>query len=526
MANGLQCLALKIMVLLALQGVSGPVAAQSQRKIDSLKSLLPGKSDQERADIYHELAVAYSDVDYVLLVSYARQSFQCAKRTGDSLRIVRAGRSKAAAFRRLGELDSALTLGLEMLPIAMRNSYDQERKKILRGIALGYTFKADFASGLRYNLELLKITEQDNDSLEMRHALSNIGLIYYKLANHKKALQYYSRSLDVKSSFDKYPGTTTLLNMSLCYTVLGDFAQASEFLKRGLEACQPECPGAFMTEWFFASGRLHYYKENLDSAEAYYLRAYSLAKNLGNERYQLVVARDLIDIYYQWNQASLAVPYLLEVEPIMERTTFDYDQMLLCKNVFSLYKKTGNDKKRAFYQEKCIQLVDSINNQLTNNLMKIESEYLERKNKARIAEQEQLLALKDQVIWWQNALNVLIGVITVLLIALLYILYRSNRQRKSANQLLDLKVKERTAALESSHLALKRSLEKEDRTVADTFIDLKKSTAAIKELCSLSLAVDASNAENKKCLHEIWTVTERVSLVLDGIYGSRKWNVK
>jgi tetratricopeptide (TPR) repeat protein len=522
MMNGLQYALVRILLILLLQGIFSTVFAQTQRKIDSLKSLLPGKSDLERADIYHELAVAYSDVDYALLANYAEQSFQCAKRTGDSLRIVRAGRGRAAALRRVGELDSGLMLGLEMLPIATRNSYGTEVKKLLRGIALGYTYKADYALGFRYNFELLKITEQDNDSVEMSYALSNIGLIYYKLANHKKALQYYHRSLDVKSPLDKYPRTSTLVNMSLCYTVLGDFPRASEFLKKGLDACQPECPGAFMTEWLFANARIHYYEENLDSAEAYYLRAYSLAKKLGNERYQLVVSLDLIDIYYQWNQTSLAVPYLLEVEPIMERTSFDYEQVLLFEKFFSFYKKAGNYRKSAFYQEKYIQLVDSINNQLANNLMKIESEYLERKNKARIAEQEQLLALKDQKIWWQNALNILIGVITVLLMTLLYILYHSNRLKKSANRLLDLKVKERTAALESSHVALKQSLEKEDRTVTDTFMDLKNSTAAIKELCSLGLAVeDATNVTSKKYLQEIWVVTGRVSLVLSNVYGDR-----
>lgn len=512
----------KVLLLISFLGLCFTTVAQRQEKIDSLKSLLPGKSDLERTDIYHELAVAYSDVDYALLANYAEQSFQCAKRTGDSLRIVKAGRAKAAALRRFGELDSGLMLGLEMLPIATRNSYGQELKKLLRGIAVGYTYKADYALGLRYNFELLKITEQDNDSLEMSYVLSNIGLIYYKLANHKKALQYYHRSLDVKSSLDKYPRTSTLVNMSLCYTVLGDFPRASEFLKKGLDACQPECPGAFTIEWLFANGRIHYYKENLDSAEAYYLRSYSLAKKLGNERYQLVVSLDLIDIYYQRSQTSLAVSYLLEAEPIMRRTSFDHEHLLLYRIFLSFHNKAGNDKKKAFYQEKYIQLVDSINNQLANNLMKIESEYLERKNKARIAEQEQLLALKDQVIWWQNALNILIGVITVLLITLLYILYRSNRLRKSANRLLDLKVKERTAALESNHLVLKQSLEKEQTTVADTFMDVKKSTAAIKELCSLGLTVeDSPDVESKKCLQEIWTVTGRVSLVLNSIYGDR-----
>jgi tetratricopeptide (TPR) repeat protein len=514
----------KVLLLISFLGLCFTTVAQRQERIDSLKALLPGRTDQERADVFYHLADEYADFDYTLLAKYIEQSFQYAKRAGDSLRIVRAGRIKAAAFRRLGELDSALMLGFEMLPIATRNAYGKEVSKILRGIAIGYTFKADYALGLQYNFELLKITEAENDSIEMSYVLNNIGLVYFKLTDNEKALQYFGRSLKMKPLLDDYPSTSTFLNMSLCYSILRNFSRAREYIKKGLSSCQPECQGAFMIEGLQSYGRLYLYKDDLDSAETYYLKSYALARALDDKRYQLIAVCYLEDIYLQRNQVSLAALYLAEAESIMEESPFAYELIDLYSRLFSLHKKTGNKRKMAFYQEQYIELKDNIYNEvLTNNLMKIESDYLERANKARITAQEQLLVLKDQVIRWQNALNVLIGIITILLVSLLYILYRSNRQRKSANQLLDLKVKERTAALESSHLALKQSLEEEDRTVADAFMDLKNPIAAIKELCSLGLAAeDVPDVENRKYLQEIFTVTAQISLILNNIYGDNK----
>jgi tetratricopeptide (TPR) repeat protein len=503
-----------LILLLAAYGI----ATAQQQKIDSLKSLLPGKTDLERADIFYELAYEYADSNYAVASEYSRQSLQFAKKTGDSLRIVKAGRIKATVFRRLEEIDSAIALGLEILPVASRNQYRNEVKKILRGVALAYTYKANYDFGLRYNFELLKATEQDNDSVEMCVALNNIGLIYFKLSNQKKALQYYQRVVNVKLPLDKYPYiTNTFFNMSLCYLELEDFYSADEFIKKAFDSCQPACPPLYRLEGLQARGAFYFLNANLDSAEAYYLRSYSLARELDNRRFQLISLFHLADIYLHKNEISLAIKHLLEAESIMQKSPFGHELINLYSRFFFLYKKTGNKKKMVFYQEKYIALKDSIYNKtLTNNLMKIESDYLERANKTRITVQEEFLKLKDQVIWRQKALNILISVITVLLITLIYILYRSNRQRRSANRLLEMKVKERTAALEWSNLALKQSFERSDTIIGRMFIDIRTSTSTIKQLCSL-VVKNEHDMESRKCLMKISTAVQEVSLTLNRI---------
>jgi tetratricopeptide (TPR) repeat protein len=520
MANSRRCLVLKILVLLILQGVSGTVAAQPQRKIDSLRSLLPGQTDEQRADIFYEMAYQYVDFVDTLGVQYGEKSFQLAKKIGDSLRMVKAGRIKDTAFRRLEEMDSAITLGLQLLSIAKRNHYNTEVKQILRGIGVAYILKGKYDFGLGYNFELLKVTEQDKDSVEMRLALSNIGLIYYKLANYRKALQYYHRALDVKSPLEKYPHTTALLNISLCYSMLKDSVRAREFLKKGIDSFQPPWHNTLMFEVLRACGVFHFYKGDLDIAEIYYLRSYSLAKVSGHQRNQLIVVFDLAETYFQRNKIPQVIKYLSEAESVMQDSPFGHELVWLYSSFFSFYKKTGDVKRMAFYQNKYIQLTDSIYGQrLTNNLMKIESDYLERKNKARIIEQEGLLTLKDEMIKWQTALNILIAIIAALLGSLLYVLYRSNRQRRSVNRLLELKVKERTAELEASYLILKQSFEEEDVAITETFMQIKGSAGVIKGLCTSGL--ETEHAEPKKCLEEISRLTGRVSAVLNRIRCDR-----
>ena len=515
----LQYIVLRSLLIILVLSFFIPVAAQRQEKIDSLKSLLPGKTDEERADIFYELAYEYVDFNDQLGAQYGEKSFQLAKKIGDSLRMVKAGRIQATAFRRLERLDSAISLGLEILPIASRNHYGKEIKQILRGVALAYTYKANYDLGLRYNFELLKATEQDRDSMEMSYVLNNIGLIYYKLLSFEKALHYYRRALDVRSPLDKYPRTGTFVNISLCYSSLKDFSKANEFLKKGLDSCYPECRN-FMIEVLQARGKIYLLKGDLDSAEVNYLQSYSFAKELGNKRFQLIMVSELTAIYLQRNQISMATKCLSEAESIIQQSPpFGLELIQQYAKFSTFYKKNGSDKRRAFCQEKYIQLMDSIYNQrLTSNLMKIESEYLERSNKVRITEQEELLVLKDQVIARQKTFNILTGIMTALLVALLYVLYRSNLQRKSANRLLDQKVKERTAALELSQLALRQSLEEKDLIITRAFYDIKSSTTTIKGLCSSGLE-DEPAVEIRKRLEKIWAMTGHVSRILSKIHA-------
>jgi C4-dicarboxylate-specific signal transduction histidine kinase len=183
----------------------------------------------------------------------------------------------------------------------------------------------------------------------------------------------------------------------------------------------------------------------------------------------------------------------------------------------TLYKRKDDYDKQAFYQEKYIQLKDSIfSDQLTNNLMRIESEYQEWKNKTQLTSQGQLLDLKNEVISRQNLLNILAGVIAALLVVLVFALWKSNQQRKLANRKLDLKVQERTLELESSHRALRQEVEQRDVAVVKTITEINSAVATMRGLCSVGLK-DGDDAETRKCLQEISTVTKRVSSALDRI---------
>lgn len=274
-----------LMIVSLVLGSGIHVQAQ-QKKIDSLQSLLPGKPDSVRTKILYELAYEYVDFNDSLGARFGALAFECARQIGDSLGMVKAARIRATAFRRLEKMDLAIATALPMLPVAKRNGWNSEVKQLLRGLAVSYTYTAKYDLGIKYNFELLRTTEEDNDSLERALAFNNIGLTYYMLSHFESALRYYYQSLKGKFFLERQNQLTRVyLNISLCYSYIRDFSNADQFLRKGFYNSQLPGQGILAIEGLQAYGVFHLFKQNLDSAEIYTLRSYSLAKELGNNAF-------------------------------------------------------------------------------------------------------------------------------------------------------------------------------------------------------------------------------------------------
>lgn len=455
------------------------------QKIDSLKSLLEVSAGGKRCDVLYQIAYEFIDNDNNMGLRYAKQAFEAAMAIGDSLRIVRAGRIKSMAYRRLGELDSSLVLSIKMLGIADRNGYNGELKPILNALALVYTHKANYDKALKHYFHSLNLDDESND---VWIALNNIGLVYYKLADYDKALAYYQQSLS-RTENDKEIAIV-MINMSLCYAYKNDFSLARKYVRQALEKCSNNCPKQTKLSASFCQGYISFGLKEMDSAEMHFIRSYKLSKELQDERYQLDNLTYLFKIYLQAREIEEAKKLVEEAEElIFSGVAYNQGLIQLYFELFNLYMKMGDFQKVARYQTKYIQLKDSIySEELTNNLMQVESEYLERENTAKIETQSRILALNEELIFRQRILNAFTGIVTLLLSVLIYIIYRNYRQKRAANLVLEQKVKERTEELQKNNEALMHALEEQMAVFQKVSLDVKSSMATIKGLCALELS--------------------------------------
>jgi tetratricopeptide (TPR) repeat protein len=497
--------------------------SSQNKKMDSLRSLLPGKSIHDRADILYDLAYNSAKINNEMSLEYGSQALEIARTSGDSLRIVKAGRIKSYIYRRLNEMDSSLILSSEILPIARRNKYVVELKSILNDLAYASIAKASYDKALKYLFESLELKKIDGNKFEISVALHNIGLVYYKLNDRDKALNYYQEALDLKNEIDnKYDLDILLVNIGLCYAYNKRFLEASNYIEEGLVKCGKNCSNLLLVEAFLGYGIIFFYEKEFSKAEQQFLKSYSLSKN-GHEQFQLENTIWLSEIYIRNGQISRAEKYLNEAEAIIGKNSpFNFELIRIYAQLFKLYQKNQDFEKIALYQNKYISLKDSIfNEELTKNLMKAEVEYQEKENRARIESQNKILALNEEVMYRQKIGNASVGTIAVLVIILSVILAKNNKHKQLINKLLDERVKERTRELEMNRDALQRAWQERNALISKASSDIQSSIATLKGLCLLG----AREIDHPKAT-EYWKQLDNTSNGLSAIMNKMQYSYK
>lgn len=496
---------------------SSPNRGLSQtQKIDSLKSLLSGKTGAGHAEILFEIAWEYMDFNNELGYEYAKRAFEMAQTTDDSLIIVKTGRMTSQALRRLGKIDSAIVLFDKVLPIARRHNFSSETKRILNGLGVAYLRLAKYDKALVYFFELLQQKDIDDDKLWKSTVLNNIGLVYGELEDCQTALGYHYQSLDLKNKLGDEAGQDlSYINISLCLAFNGDYVNARELTNKVFSSCGTKCSEDILQSLFNNLGIIDFGERNYAEAERNFLKSYELNKKMKETGLALSNLGYLVKINTQLNKPQVAEHYLNDISTLIsEGAPYNYQMIFAYLELISMYEKLNNFKKIAYYQKKYITLKDSVfDQQLTTNLMKIEADHLEEKNKARIESQNKILALNEEIILRQKYLSIVIAIVALLLVALAIVLIRNIKQKQKANHLLDKRVQERTKELELNRDVLQRACEERDILLDKTSIDIRTFLITIKGLCSTGLK-DLDDPLARQYLDGMNTAADSFSVIL------------
>ncbi|MBT1711603.1 tetratricopeptide repeat protein [Fulvivirgaceae bacterium PWU5] len=527
----------KLAAIVLLLIVAGNVNGQEQRsaRIDSLKSLLPGKSDSEKFDILYDLARALIlDSRQREALSYATEAARIGWDQGDSLRIVKGTMLEASALRRLERLDEALKKSEQGLGIARRNGYAAENKILLNSIALIYTLRADYGKALEYNFETLIARERDGVKSEISIALNNIGLVYFKMKHYGKAIEFYTKALDIKrEANDTYDLDRLLINLGLCYNQIGgagveDFHQSQKYISEALKICADNCSLSILIEAHFGLGVSNFLLGELKEARRHFERSLEISRQDNDKRFQIENMVYLAQVAREENDVKGSELHLRRAEALSSE--LGYDQLLLdtYRQFAVLYTRRNDFENASLYQNKYIQLKDSvISEELVRNVANIQTDYEERENIS-------IIAAKEQVIKQQSDLNFAIAIIAMLAGMLVLVLQRSNRTIKrvnaqlseaketiqaqnelleSKNKYLDKEVEAKTIDLERANQSLKQVNDELDNFIYKTSHDIRGPLASLKGMCNVAL-LDVKDPVALDYLRKLDTTAERLNTIL------------
>lgn len=473
-----------ILLLIVLVFVAVP--AQSQ-KIDSLKTLLKGKMSHERIDILYDLSYSLIEVDNDQALQYALEGYNISTKRNDSLRIVRTGLVAASALRRLQKIDSSIHIYHPILSIAEKNNYITELSLILNAMGIAYSQEAKYDSALECYFRALEIRRSTGHTHSEIPVLINIGVIYYKLKNYQKALDIFLSSKKMTEEAGKTTNLSLLMiNIGSCYAYLGNFEDALSYIERGVTAPENADEPGVMIYANFARGVVYFGMMDYGQAEGFFLESYRMAGECGDIRLQLDNIDFLSQICMVQNRLSCASLYLEHAESLIKQnSSYDLERTKIYDRFARLNRDTRDFKMASEYQLKYSELKDSIHDEETiMNLMKMEAEYLERENNARIAAQDAIIALKDEGIRQQVNLNKITGLIFIVSVGFIVLLFRNYQQKKKLTVLLDEKINHRTNELGNVMNQSLLTLKEREFIMLRALNGISETISTIQGLCS------------------------------------------
>lgn len=118
-----------------------------------------------------------------------------------------------------------------------RQGGDRKNEAISLGL-IGNCYKklGDYPGALDYLTRSLELKRGLKDRLEEGKTLSNLGLLYWEMAEYDKAISHFNDSISIgKELGNKELEATALNNLSLVYDELGDYGRSLEQYQRALE---------------------------------------------------------------------------------------------------------------------------------------------------------------------------------------------------------------------------------------------------------------------------------------------------
>ena len=367
------------------------------------------------------------------------------------------------------------------------------------------------------------MSELAKDTSSYIAALHNVAIVYYKLKDYGKALNYFLNCQEIKEKIGyQNDDDLILINISLCYAYLGKFSEAKLFVEKGLSLCGVRCSSHRILEGDFAKGVIYFGLKKFKQSEKYFLSSYLLAKKLNDTRFQLDNIDYLSQIFIQQKRMASATFYLNEAEALIRKNSaFNLEKIKIYSQFSQLYLKTKEYKKAAHYQMKYIQLKDSVyNEELTTNLMKTEAEYMERENTAKIATQSEIILLKEEMINRQWILNIVTGFLGFMTLTFLIFLFRNYQQKKNLNLMLDKKIEERTRELELSRDELLNAFKERDILIYRASEGITETINTIKGLCFIGIK-DVSDPVARSYIDKIDKTSHHLASHLKSLFQEK-----
>ena len=432
-----------IILIFLLSGYFATVNANNS--IDSLENMLSTTDESEQAAILNELSNRLWLTNVEKSIEYAEKAQRLSEKYNQPVETYNALYNLAAAYSRMDTLNLTIKYCKEVLNIASQIGDSMLIARANFELGTNLSEKGQYENALKYLLQSLQIVEKkydDGDSLNTIHPLAfianNVGILYNRIGNKEKALQYYQLSLSIKTRLGDSAGIANMLNnIGLIYAENSAFKKADEYYSKSIAILRKLNDSTSLAETIFNKWELAIKRKQFQKALAFY-DSVKMFKPYFNGRTLTMMFANIADLFLKLNKPQKAYPNIKKSLEMAKETNM-LDLVTKSYRLFSEYYAQLSDYRQAYnYQQKFVKLNDSlINTALTSRLAEMQTRYETEKKEKQIAILKKDKQLKEAELEKQKSVKFifLASFILVIIIAVLLISRMKAKQRHKQAEL-------------------------------------------------------------------------------------------
>jgi PAS domain S-box-containing protein len=358
-----------------------------------------------------------------------------------------------------GNYSLALNYNFKALKIRESLNLKKGTSTSLSSIGTNYANQGDYTQALNYYFKALKINEELKNKYLIASILCNIGVVYKDQGDYSRALDNYTKALRILEEVGNKSGIAVVLgNIGGIYEQQGDHPKTLDYYfkafkldeelqnKNGMARHLGNIGNVYQNQAKAANSK-HDFAGN-DSlnkkALTYCLKALKIFEELGAKRDVAINLCNIGGLYIdekKYNEAEKNLQKALMFST--EIKALDLIEQIE-ESLSNLYSTTQQPAKALEHYKKYITTKDSIfNEENTKKAVRSEVTFeFEKKQAVTKAEQEKQNAITHAKIEKQNFLRNALVIGFVMLLILVFFIYRSYRQKQTANTSLELLNKE------------------------------------------------------------------------------------
>lgn len=302
----------------------------------------------------------YKNTDSALY--YAQQAEKLAQNYDDKKGLIQSIKLQGIAYDVTSQYDSALYYYKNALEFALNLKDTTQVASLYSNIGLTGMHQGDLRFALENFLKARKLFEIVLPySNELASTFNNIGIIYLRLKNYSQALSYFNNALPIYIKHDNKIGQGAILtNIAEVYHAQGRLHDARNTLMESIELKQEtdDIYGLSIAYNKMASMLLE--KDSLDEASKWLEKTLHCASRIDNKNTVVSAYHMMQRIFRKKGQYNKAIRYNhLALDITLEMGAVRLEAASY-KNFSDLYEKIGDYYNAYYYQQKYINLHDSL----------------------------------------------------------------------------------------------------------------------------------------------------------------------